>query len=96
MPKKVFSEDLEEEKHEQHEKMLICVPVSADSEFEDKMIKDVKWPKNTLVVGIRRADTEYIPKGSTKILAGDVLILLLPKKQAERLNEELFKMGMSH
>lgn len=96
MPKKVFRDDLEEEKHEVCEKTLICIPVSADSEFEDKMVKEISWPKNTLVVGIKRADREYIPKGSSKILAGDILILLLPKKQAEYLNEELFKKGASH
>lgn len=93
MPKKVFNGDIENEKHEQLEKTLICVPVSADSYFEDKMIKEVQWPKNTLVVAIRRADMEYIPKGDTKIIAGDVLVLLLPKRKAEMLNEELFKMG---
>ncbi|MGL5760513.1 MAG: TrkA C-terminal domain-containing protein, partial [Cetobacterium sp.] len=73
-----------------------CIPVSAESEFDEKLIRDVTWPKNTLVVAIRRGETEYIPKGSSKILAGDVLVLLLPEKQADKLNETLFKMGTSH
>ena len=96
MPKKKIEDDFEEDRHEHHEKTLICIPVSAESEFDEKLIRDVAWPKNTLVVAIRRGETEYIPKGSSKILAGDVLVLLLPEKQADKLNETLFKMGTSH
>lgn len=96
MPKKKTEDDLEEDRHEYLEKTLICIPVSAESEFDEKLIRDVAWPKNTLVVAIRRGETEYIPKGSTKIRAGDVLVLLLPEKQADKLNETLFKMGTSH
>lgn len=97
MPKKSLAEiDITEEKEEHLEKTIICFPVTGDSEFENKMIKDINWPKNTLVVGIRRMETEYIPKGTTKILAGDILILLLPKKKAELLNETFFNKGVAH
>ncbi|MGL4867115.1 MAG: TrkA C-terminal domain-containing protein, partial [Cetobacterium sp.] len=96
MPKKKIEFDSEEDRHEHLEKTVICIPVSADSEFENKLIKDVKWPKNCLVIAIKRTEVEYIPKGSSQILAGDVLVLLLPAKQADALNEELFKMGTSH
>ena len=96
MPKKKLADDFEEERHEHHEKTLICIPVSAESEFDEKLIRDISWPKNTLVVAIRRGETEYIPKGSSRILAGDVLVLLLPEKQADKLNETLFKMGTAH
>ncbi|WP_293721026.1 ClC family H(+)/Cl(-) exchange transporter [uncultured Cetobacterium sp.] len=96
MPKKKLNDDLEEDRHEHLDKTLICIPVSADSDFENKLIKDINWPKHTLVVAIRRSEVEYIPKGSSQILAGDVLVLLLPSKQADKLNEDLFKMGTSH
>ncbi|MGL4402851.1 MAG: chloride channel protein [Fusobacteriaceae bacterium] len=96
MPKKKIADDLEDERHEQMEKAIICIPVSADSELENKLIKEVKWPKNSLVIGIKRADVEYIPKGISRILAGDVIVLLLSNKQANISNEELFKMGTGH
>ncbi|MGL5000173.1 MAG: chloride channel protein [Cetobacterium sp.] len=96
MPKKEFIDDLENERHEQMEKTIICIPVSADSEFENKLIKEIEWPKNSLVVSIKRAEVEYIPKGNSKILAGDTIVLLLPNKQADIWNEKLFKMGTSH
>nr|WP_307775500.1 TrkA C-terminal domain-containing protein [uncultured Cetobacterium sp.] len=72
------------------------MPVAAESEFDDKLIKEVEWPKDVLVVAIRRAEIEYIPKGSSRILAGDVLVILLPEKKAQELNEALFKMGTGH
>ncbi|MGL4628685.1 MAG: TrkA C-terminal domain-containing protein, partial [Cetobacterium sp.] len=96
MPKKKIEDDLEEDRHEHLDKTLICIPVSADSEFENKLIKDIQWPKHALVVAIRRAEVEYIPKGSSQILAGDVLVLLLPSKLADKINEDLFKMGTAH
>ncbi|MGL5051504.1 MAG: ClC family H(+)/Cl(-) exchange transporter [Fusobacteriaceae bacterium] len=96
MPKKKIVDDLEDECHEHKEKAIICIPVSAESEFENKLIKDVKWPENCLVIGIKRSEVEYIPKGNTKILAGDIIVLLLSDKQADISNEELFKMGVSH
>ncbi len=96
MPKAVLADDLENSKHEHEEKTLICIPVAAESEFDDKLIKEVEWPKDVLVVAIRRAEIEYIPKGSSRILAGDVLVILLPEKKAQELNEALFKMGTGH
>ncbi|MGL5089226.1 MAG: ClC family H(+)/Cl(-) exchange transporter [Cetobacterium sp.] len=96
MPKKKIVDDLEEERHEQMEKTIICIPVAADSEFENKLIKEIKWPEHSLVISIKRAEVEYIPKGNSKILAGDVIVLLLPSKQADIINETLFKSGISH
>lgn len=89
MPK--FCEEKDE--CEKEEKVLIAIPVSAETEFDNKQIKEVVWPKNTLVVSIKRGETEIIPKGDTLLQAGDLLILLLPKKLADSVNEELFKKG---
>ena len=41
---------------------------------------DIQWPKSCLLVGIRRGRNELIPKGNTKIFAGDYLIVLTDKK----------------
>lgn len=42
------------------------------------MIKDVPLPSNSLAVMIKRDGETLIPKGDTKILAGDNLILNVP------------------
>lgn len=93
--KNEYSEE-DEESYEKHEKIVICIPITEESEFNEKLVKEIILPKNTLIVAIRRGESEYIPKGNSKILAGDVLVLLLPKKQADSINEELFKKGTSH
>ena len=36
-------------------------------------IKDVHWPDNCLLVAIQRGARELIPKGKTKLIAGDII-----------------------
>lgn len=92
MDKKKLPGDLDDSK-ESIKKTLICIPVIAESKFDDKLIREISWPEDVLVVSIRRSDIEHIPKGDSRILAGDVLVLLLPEKTAEEINEEFFKLG---
>lgn len=91
MPKNKLKNDVTDVDYEDLEKTVICIPVLAESEFDEKLIKDIQFPKHTLVVSIRRGDKEYIPTGSSQVLAGDILVLLLPKKEADCSNESLFK-----
>ena len=57
-------------------KIIIEVPVCLGSNLENKCIKDIQWPPSCLLVGIERGGQEIIPKGDTKIFAGDYLIVL--------------------
>ena len=61
---------------ENKEKIIIEVPVCLGSNLENKCIKDIQWPPSCLLVGIERGGQEIIPKGDTKIFAGDYLIVL--------------------
>ena len=45
-------------------------------ELARKMVSDVKWPKGTLIVGLRRGAKELVPQGSTVIMPGDYLVVL--------------------
>ncbi len=55
---------------------LLEVPVEFGSPVADQLISEVKWPQGILVVGIKRGAKEIVPKGSTKILPGDYLVIL--------------------
>jgi len=55
---------------------LLEVPVELGSNIAGKMIKEVIWPQGTLIVGIRRGETEHVPCGNTIISPGDYLIVL--------------------
>ncbi len=64
------------ESKEPEKNALIEVPVELGSDASDQLISDIEWPQGTLIVGIKRGVKEIIPKGSTKIIPGDYLIIL--------------------
>lgn len=59
-----------------HNKVIMEMPVCLGSKLDNKRIMDINWPKDCLLVGIKRGETEIIPKGNTLIRMGDYLIIL--------------------
>ena len=65
------------------------------AEFENKLVKDIKWPPHTLLVDIKRGEEQLVPAGDTKIMAGDFIyvlshnehVVLLQKLAAEKEEE---------
>lgn len=57
-------------------KIIIEAPVCLGSKLDQKRVKDIVWPRDFLLVGIKRGETEIIPKGNTLIHVGDYLIVL--------------------
>lgn len=70
-------------------KVLIETSVCMGSSLEGKRIKELKWPSDCLLVSIKRGDHEMIPKGDTRIYAGDYLITLANEDKASRIREQL-------
>jgi H+/Cl- antiporter ClcA len=56
---------------------LLEVPVELGSPVAEKLIRDIEWPQGSLIVSILRGTKEIVPKGSTKILPGDYLVVLI-------------------
>ncbi len=54
----------------------IEIPVFAGSFLQDKSVRDFQWPKECLLMAIRRGERELIPHGDTVIRSGDTLIIL--------------------
>ncbi len=50
--------------------------VSLEAPVCNRQICDIDWPENSLLVGIRRGDTELIPARDTIIYPGDYLIVM--------------------
>lgn len=69
-------------------KVIIEVPVCIGSAIEGKKIKDVKWPHQCLIVGIKRGGKEIIPKGQTEICHGDYLIVLTNEDKAAQIKKD--------
>ncbi|CAM3574011.1 TrkA C-terminal domain-containing protein [Pseudostreptobacillus hongkongensis] len=54
-------------------------------------MSEVIWPEDVLVISIVRNGIEKIPNGRTVMMAGDILILLLPKNIVGEVKEKLMK-----
>jgi Trk K+ transport system NAD-binding subunit len=68
------------------------MPVCVGSSLDGKKLKDISLPQNCLLVGIKRGTYELIPKGNTKILAGDYLVVLADEDKATEIREILLNM----
>lgn len=64
------------------EKILQEFVICHNSLLQDKMIQQIEWPKNCLLVSIKRGGNELIPKGRTILFPGDVLVTLTDEKDA--------------
>lgn len=67
--------------------VTLKIPVLRNSFVSNKMIKDIQWPENLLIVGIERdGKIEVIPNGETVIQELDFLILLTDSN-TEKINK---------
>lgn len=62
---------------------LMRMNINEGHNWENRMIKDVSLPSDSLAVMIKRDGDTLIPKGDTKILAGDSIILNIPYYNSE-------------
>jgi cell volume regulation protein A len=86
--KTLFPIELNEDQNSDSDLTEIVVP--KNSHIIDKQIIDLDLPEKTLIVLISRDKKFVIPKGDTKILNGDVLLLLSKKEDVDKI-EEIFK-----
>ncbi len=68
--KKPSPQEHDEEKHILEKVVSLGAPVC------DRKACDIDWPENSLLVGIRRGDSELIPAPDTTIYPGDYLIVM--------------------
>lgn len=50
--------------------------VCSGSELENRLVKNIRWPENTLLVDIKRGEQQLIPHGDTLLRAGDFLYIM--------------------
>lgn len=82
LQKKSKEDNKEELKWNGKTKTLLEISVCMGSYIEDRIIKEIQWPKNSLLVAIKRGDKEIIPKGNTQILNGDYLVVMVNEYEA--------------
>ena len=69
--------------------MLMHFAVSRGSRIEDLTIGEVRWPENCLLVAIERGSQEIIPRGKTRLLAGDVIVTMTDERDEARVHDEM-------
>lgn len=76
---------------------LMRVAVPSGHHWQDKKIRDIQIPNDSLAIMIKRNEETIIPKGDTRILAGDNVIISVPSytpSNDEKLEET--PIGKSH
>lgn len=68
---------------------LMEFPVEFGSEIARKLLRDIEWPKGSLIVGLRRGSEELIPKGETQIMPGDYLLILAPQNKERLIRQKV-------
>ena len=58
------------------EKILQEFPVMQGSAAADHLVSEVEWPKNCLLVSVKRGERELLPRGTTRLLPGDSIVVL--------------------
>ena len=86
-----------EETHERwgsHGRQLHSYVIEAGCSAADKLISEIDWPQRTLVVSVRRCGRELVPSGSTRLLEGDRILVLLDEREDD--DSERFVRWLCH
>lgn len=76
-------------------KAILEFAICMGSVLDGKEIKTVKWPSHCLLVSVKRGGREIIPKGDTKIQAGDYLVVLTNEDRVSKINDAFSRLTKS-
>lgn len=69
-------------KHINNENRIVLeVTVQIGSKLDGKYIKDIDWPKDALLVSIKRGENEIVPVGDTCLFPGDFIYIMVYSEQ---------------
>lgn len=74
--------------------VTLLIPVGSNSEFDNKMVKELKLPENLLIVSVRKAGKDSIARGDTLIQSGNQLVIITDYRTAQEYAGELRERGM--
>lgn len=71
------------------------IPIFEGAAFEGHQVRDFKWPKESLLIAIRRGERQVIPHGDTLIRAGDTLIILTDRSNRAWVRHQIDQLNVS-
>lgn len=95
---KTKAQELKEAKRREaghRQKILANFVVQYNSMLNDTLISEIKWPDNCLVVAVQRGVKEIIPRGTTKLQVGDVIVILMDEGDMAYVHDEMQKLCTS-
>lgn len=69
------------------------VPVFLGSTLSGKQVREIKWPKDMLLIAIRRGEDELIPHGDTIIRDGDILVVMTDRANIARIRHKILSLS---
>lgn len=76
------------------QKVLMEFMVTYHSQLNGRRVMEIDWP-NCLLVALKRGEKEFIPKGSTTIRAGDVLITMSAERDSASVYDRMSELSES-
>ncbi|WP_405378889.1 ClC family H(+)/Cl(-) exchange transporter [Phascolarctobacterium sp.] len=64
---------------------VVELAVCSGSPVANKLIKDIQWPANTLLVDIKRGEQQLVPSGDTLLMPGDFIYVFTENEHIEEL-----------
>ncbi len=73
--------------HCEKQRNIIELSVCSGSPIDGRLIKEIDWPEHTLLVDVKRGESDLIPIGDTRLRAGDFLYVLTDDTLAAKLRK---------
>lgn len=74
------------------QKVLSTFVIMGDSVLEGRCVCEITWPENCLLVALERNGKEMIPKGKTRLMAGDVLTTMTDERDVGYVHDKMEKL----
>ena len=71
------------------QKVLSEFVIMSGSVLEGRTVMEIHWPNNCLLVALERGGTEMIPRGKTRLMAGDRLTVMTDERDAGYIHDKL-------
>lgn len=71
------------------QKVLDEYVIMGGSVLEGRSVMEIHWPKNCLIVSLERDGKEMIPKGKTRLQAGDRLTVMTDERDAGYIHDKM-------
>lgn len=71
------------------EKVLVEGQIFHGSEAEGLKVSQIQWPQTCLLISLVRGDAEFVPRGETRLSAGDKIVVLCDESAQGKLHTVL-------